>query len=510
MGYLMGIDAGTSSLKIVLFDLQGNEICRAAKKNTIIHKNGNWSELDMNQLWRDCFTSIKGMLTDHRINPGAIKGIGVTGQGEGCWLADKKGNPGGPAILWSDGRAGEIVAALKNKGEINTRIKDITGSYIFPGAASVLLKWLQIFRRENLSRADYCFFCKDWLRFKLTGEAYLEVTDASTSLLDLADEKISPELLEILEIKECLRLFPPIKKSYQLAGYITKAAGELTGLKAGTPVAAGMMDIVATSLGNGTVSIGDSCTILGTTCCNAVLTDSYHLRDNSLSGFECHSIDKLYLNVIAAMAGTLNLDWAVENLWGKERGSGDEELFGLLEEKIRDIPPGSGGIIYHPYISLAGERAPFYDPHACAQFFGISAGLNKYNLLKAVYEGVAFSIKDCLAEACGPGKIYLGGGGSRSHYWAQLISDCTGKEVILSAGSEFAAKGAALAAGTAVGIFVNLQEAARRTFKLKKQFAPDQKNTRLYDSLFQIYRGLRETNRELWQLRREVMQNNFE
>lgn len=504
----MGIDAGTSQIKVVLYDLSGNIADTNSCVNKVIKKNINYVEMDMGKLWNDLAYTIRELINKSRIDPHQIQSVGLTGQGEGCWLIDKHGNPVSNAILWCDGRAQELVDDLKKDKFLCNEIKKITGSHIFPGATTIIFKWLKQNNYELIKNAKHILYCKDWLRYKLTGKVYSEFTDASTSLLDLGQYKYSQTLFKLLDIEECLPLLPELIDSCQIAGYVSPEASQVTGLIEGTPVGAGMMDIVATAVGTGAIEINDCCTILGTTCCNEIVRDNYINQFDDTSGSECHAIKGLYLNVIASMAGTTNLDWIIENLFQeelKECRKRSINIFEFLESKMKNIPPGSNGLIYHPYISAAGERAPFYNPNAKAQFFGISDKTTKYDLLKSVYEGIAYSIKDCLSETEEVNKIYLAGGGSKSQYWAQIISDCLGKEVIILEGKEFTAKGAAISAGVAIKIYPSIKKASINNLRMRKRLLPNSYNNTIYNDMFDIYKTLRNNNNSIWNLRSEYL-----
>jgi len=180
--YIMAIDAGTSKIKVVLFDIQGNEKFSCCKKN-IINIYNNFYEQDMKVLWKVVSSAIKELIEKNNIDSSSILSIGITGQGEGCWLVDKYYNPVRNAILWCDGRSGDLVIDVNNKSKKNQIIK-ITGSVLFPGSTTAIVKWLKINEPESLLKAKYILFCKDWLRYKLTGQVYMDFTDSSTSLLN--------------------------------------------------------------------------------------------------------------------------------------------------------------------------------------------------------------------------------------------------------------------------------------------------------------------------------------
>ncbi|GAA0182931.1 FGGY-family carbohydrate kinase [Clostridium sediminicola] len=504
---VMGIDSGTSSIKVALFDIHGNKVCSCAKKNIIKNKDNNY-EQDMELLWTEVCDVIKELIHKNSIDASNILSIGIAGQGEGCWLIDKYGKPVRNAILWSDGRANDIVAETNGNKDIKDEIRRITGSVLFAGASTAIMMWLKKYEPESLKKAEHFMFCKDWLRFKLTGLVGMEVTDASTSLLNLKDKTLSKDLFEILNIKECMDLIPQISNSCDLSGTVNKEVEELTGLKEGTPVVYGMMDISAAAIGMGAVNAGDCCTLIGTTICNEVIRKDYKFSDESTSGYEIYPVKDLCLNVIAPMAGTRNLDWVINNLFKMEKEEAlrnNVSIYKLLEEKIKDIPSGARGVIYLPYISSSGERAPFYDCNARAEFFGLSENTDKYCMLKAVYEGIAFAIKDCIKDIEGLNKIYLGGGGSESMYLAKLLADCTGKEIIIPYGNKFTAKGAAIAAGVYSGLYKDMKEAVKSTSKVKKSIKPDIKNTKKYEELYNLYKLLREMNKEPWKIRRNIL-----
>lgn len=505
--YLLGIDAGTSGIKAVIFDCTGKEVFTSSQKNETILINDVWMEQNMNLLWIKMCNTIKSAISMSNINPKDIISIGITGQGEGCWLIDHLGNPVRNAIIWSDGRASEIIENIRKDNTLYERIKSITGSRPFNGATSIILKWLSNNEPDTLERAHSILFCKDYLRYKLTDKLYMDVTDASTSIIDIKTKSISKELFDILDINKLIDKIPEIIEPCKIAGYVSTEASKLTGLLPNTPVAAGMMDIVATAIGTGAVEKGDICTILGTTCCNEIVKDTIDFIDNN-SGYECHGINGLYLNVIAAMSATPNIDWVIKNLFQPElevAKKNNIDFFSILEEKMSKIPAGCDGVIYHPYIGSGGERAPFLNPNAKAQFFGISSSTTKYHLLKSVYEGIAFSIKDCLIGSSISGKVYLTGGGSKSEFWVQMISDCLGKELIVLDGYEYTSKGAALSAAVAYGLFKTLKEASINTIKVKKRYLPDKDKSMLYDSIYTLYLEIRKTNNRLWNFRKEIL-----
>ncbi|MFZ5975507.1 MAG: FGGY-family carbohydrate kinase [Bacillota bacterium] len=501
MKYLIGLDIGTSNVKAVLFDIDGVELAVRDQPTDVLNFNANWAEQDMNQVWEQCVQCLKGIMDANIAKSEEILGIGLSGQGEGLWMIDQNGNPAQNASLWCDGRASGLVDDIReNAPEIYDEIFRLTGSAPLPPATLMHILWMTKERPEIFKEGNTILNCKDWIRYKLTGERAMEATDSSVSMLDMKKNAYAYSLFEKLGIGHCKKYLPNLLKSYDMGGAVTAEAASLTGIKEGTPVAAGALDVTATMVGVNAVNVGEIYTILGTTCCTGVVCDldKTELGADPVFRHVRHPKDGLCINIMPTMAGTPNIDWMIENI-------SDTADFAEIEAKIRDIPAGSGGIIYHPYITPSGERAPFYNPDARAGFFGLSVHSTRYHLVKAVYEGIAFSIKDCLYGVKEKGNIYAAGGGSKSTLWAQIIADCTGRNVVLSEGTEFGAKGAAILAGVCVGVYDDINEAASKLCKIKQEFKPDAANVPVYDALYEIYRDTRIANMDFWRRREAIL-----
>jgi sugar (pentulose or hexulose) kinase len=504
MKYLIGIDAGTSNVKAVLFDANGKEILVHAIENEPIYIGEVRVEQNMNLLWNKVSVCIKQIVEDGPADKNDIIGIGVTAQGEGIWLVDENNEPVQDAILWCDGRATKEVDYVSSvRPELGKMIFQKTGSPPLTGTQLMLLFWMKNHRKEVLDRAHHMLFCKDWIKYHLTGEFSGDFSDGSTSLLDAETGLPSKEVFDTLGLSNYLSLIPPVKNSADTAGYLTEQMADFLGLNTGIPIIAGAIDVVSTAVGLGAVGISDVCSILGTTCANEVFK---YKKDCDFGAPETryikHAVGDIYMNLQATMNGTPNIDWVLSQI-------ATTNDFHEVDIMISDCQPGSGGVIYHPYISAAGERAPFYNPNAKSNFFGISAHTKRADLIHAVYEGITFSMKDCLKDIDRNAKIYLGGGGAKSEIWAQMISDVLGAQVIISSGNEFGAKGAAMMAGIASGLYQNFQDAKRECCFAKKIYHPDLKKTEMYEDLYQLYLNIRLANNDLWHQRNTFINKYF-
>lgn len=497
MKYLIGIDAGTTRVKAVLFDRSGFESKVVYRDNEPISTANAGMEQDMNLLW----TKVKECLVEllENVDSEQIIGISVTGQGEGCWLIDEKGEPVSNAYLWNDGRATKEIDWLIEE-ELYDYVYDVTATELFPGTALAHLLWAKNNRPEDLEKADTIFFCKDWIRYKLTGEVAMEVTDAATSLLDIDTLEYPEEMFEKLGLSEYRRLYADkIYKPEDLTTTLRPELAEELGLKKDTPVGAGAIDVVASAIGVGAINSGDTSVILGTTTATTMVTEEVKIQKGA-GRFEVHGRDGLYVNLQPTMAGTPNIDWVLENI--SETKSFDE-----IDEILSKIPAVPTGVIYHPYITLSGERSPFYNPNARASFFGVNTKTTKYDLVKAVYEGIAFSIKDCLESSTTDedGIIFLAGGGAESPVWAQIISDVTGRVVKIAEGSEFAAKGAVIMLGVTLGVYDSYEDAIEKTFRSRATYNPNEENTKIYEEFYKLYKKSRIEFTELWNMRRGIL-----
>lgn len=499
MKYILGIDVGTSNVKAVLFDECGAEVSVSSRESKTINGAGNQVEQDMNIVWEKVKSCIKDVAESGKAGKEEIIGIGVTGQGEGCWLIDKNGEPVQNAILWCDGRSVEEVREITQEHpEIGQLYYKTTGTPPLLGNQMMLLKWMKENRKETLDKAWKLIFCKDWIRFKMTGEVKTEITDSLTSLIDVQTGKIAVDLMKAMDIAEYIDYFPQPVRSDETVGTILDSFADEVGLRRGLPVIAGALDTSATAVGLGAIHEKDVCVILGTTCASEIVLRKEDCEfGKEASRYEKHPIGELYVELQPTLNGTPNIDWMLENI-------STTKDFGEIDKIVDSVPVGCGGVVYHPYISVAGERAPFYHPYARASFFGVSQVTTREYLIRAVYEGISLSIRDCLQNVDKSGTIFLAGGGAKSPVWAQMIADVVGMRVMIPSGKELGAKGVALMIGVSQGLYRNYDEAVKKACTFKQVYEPNRVNTKKYDLLYELYRRVREHNQETWDYRHQM------
>lgn len=497
---LLGIDVGTSVVKAVVFDRAGNVLAAAHRIPTLIHPEVGWSETDMERLWHDVRDVVREAVAAPAVDPGAIRGLGVSGTCCSSWLLDAEGRPVRNAILWNDGRAAGIIREWQQSGVMD-RLFAVSGNVIFPGYTVAVMRWLKENEPETLARARHSVFCKDWIRYRLTGEIAADHTDASAIPYDIRDGRYSEEIFTACGVPEALSLLPPPCDPGDVAGHLLPDVANAIGLPAGLPVVAGMMDVAATTLGTGAVRAGQACSIVGTSFLNCFLLDTPGFEPPGI-GVQMRTAGDVWLRAMVNTAGTSNLDWFLQQFcapeWGQAKRDGGN-IFRWAEEQARAIPVGADGVIYHPYLSNTGVVSPFFHPAARAMFFGLSADHTRAHMLRAVYEGVALSMRDCVTAI--PDAIdewFIAGGGSHSDFWCQMFADCTGKTIMVPEGEEFGARGVAMLAGIATGVYPDIATAAREVSRVSRRYVPDPRLTARYERLHAVYRAIHEQLRDAW------------
>jgi sugar (pentulose or hexulose) kinase len=501
--YLLGIDSGTSVVKSVLFDLHGNEVAIARREMPIVSRIPGGSEVDMRQVWALTAETIAEVVRS--IDARAIAAVGVSGTACGFWGIDEHGEPVRHAILWNDGRAADVLFDWQKSGFFE-RIFDVSGNTPFPGYPLSTLCWLNQHEPDTLARTRWLLFHKDWLRYNLTGTVHSDLSDVSYFPGDIRARTYDHALLTGAGIAHCIEKLPPAAPSEQIVGYVTTEASALTGLAEGTPVVAGAVDVVSSLLGGGAYRAGQSCSILGTSFLNTLVIPEPSFVPPG-TGVQACIPDGLWARSLVNTSGTMCIDWMVENLaTDEQRAAAQNGNYRLIEDAVRAVPAGSRGLIFLPYLNTAGIISPFAASDARGEFFGLCMEHTRADMMRAIYEGVALSMRDCYDVVRHPiDEIILVGGGARSEFWAQLFADATGKRLLIQEGTEFGARGVAILAGVGAGVYPSLGAAMSACIRPARVYTPRPEFTRLYDALYPLYTHLYQHARDAWELRRKVL-----
>lgn len=503
--YILGIDAGTSVLKAAIFDLKGNELNRGARNVPITSPQPHLAEENMQEVWVAAAEAIREAITGTSVRADEIVAVSVTGQGDGSWLIDEAtGKPKGPAILWTDGRAGDIIDGWYEDGTVSRQF-DTSGTGPYAGTTSAILRW-RIENQPDLLEGAKVLWCKDWIEYNLTGDISSDPSDASLSGIDVLKRDWSEDVNSVWGIDGIRDVLPVLKSPTDLAGTVTAEAAGVTGLVEGTPVYKGQMDITASSLGVGVARPGDCMAVIGTAGIVTVCTDdmSAGFEPKDVGWTIPHGPDS-WIRAMGMNFCTPNLDWFLREFGAPFRAEaeaqapGESALFDYLDRKVQEAPLGARGIIYHGYLAPGGERAPFVRPSARGSFSGITGNHDRFDMLRAVYEGVAYGIRDCLDSIPTEVKtVRMAGGGANSAVWCQIFADVLGRKIIVPAGTEFGAKGAAIAAGVGAGLYESYAAGVDATVNIVREYEPDLAKTAIYDDFFAVYRDIRQSMMPVW------------
>jgi sugar (pentulose or hexulose) kinase len=505
---LIGIDAGTSVVKAVAFDYEGNEVCVYEAAVQLRRPERSWVEQDMNELWGTVKACLGEVVQKLQASKRKLAGIGITSTGDGTWIIDREGSPVRNGILWCDGRASNVIETWHSQGVAEAAF-DICGTSVFTGSQAAQLAWLREVEPESLKRAHIIFHAKDWLFFKLTGIISSDETDESLTMLRMSTRKYDSELFRIFGIEDLYSKFPPVNPTAANVGLLLPSVARELGIAVGTLIGSGPMDVAACALGTGAIEHGQASSVIGTAGIHQVIMSEPLIEPRMVGMTLCHGVNDRWLRMLAAMTATPNLDWFLSELGGSlnvaQTGS-SEDKYKFIESLVASVPAGSDGIIFHPYLFPGGERGPFVKPTARASFTGLSLNHSCRHLLRAVYEGVAFATLDCYRHMpIDPEVVYLSGGGAKSAVWCQILADCLGKPMSVPSGSQFGAKGAALNVGVAAGFYPSAQEGVKQSVKMERFYQPNLPNTRLYQELYQVYQETAESQMDLWDLRANIL-----
>lgn len=506
-GILIGIDAGTSVIKSVAFTTDGKELAVAAVPNTYVTLPGGVAEQDMAVTWASTAATLRQLSAQIPDLASRLIAVSVTAQGDGMWLIDQRGEPVGPATIWLDNRAASIVEEYVASENYSPHYER-TGTGLSVVQMSVKLAWMHRHRPEALAKATHAFHCKDWIYFNLTGERATDPSEANFTFGNYKSRSYQPDILEHLGIGNAKRLLTPIVDGTTDCGTLSECAATATGLKAGTPICLGFIDIVCTGLGGGLFDpTGQSgCTIVGSTGMHMRLqTDVNNVVLNTeKSGFTIvFPVPHMVAQIQSNMASTLNIDWLLDIARGILSASGvdksRDELLKGMDNKVLERDPAK--LLYHPYISRIGERGPFMDTAARAMFNGIDNTVDYYDMMRSVFEGLAFAARDCYsAMGPTPKEIRITGGGAKSKALRLILASVLNANIRSVSREETGAAGAAMIAAVQQKLFPNMTACANTWVEpyLGALTKPDVQLSARYNAVFPHYVEARKAMGPIW------------
>jgi xylulokinase len=484
MTYFLGIDTSTTSSKALLIDEKGEVIAVASNPHTLQTPKPLWSEQDPREWWEAVAASIKSVLEKAGISGERVAAIGLTGQMHGLVLLDDSDNVLRPAILWNDQRTqsqcDEIHRIIGKEKFIR-----ITGNVALTGFTAPKILWVKENEPDVYAKAKHVLLPKDYVRLKLTGAYAMDKADgAGTVLFDLKARDWSDEVLSALDIPR--GWMPKTFEGTEFTGYVTEEAAKLTGLKVGTPVAAGGGDQAAGAVGVGAVEAGIVGLTVGTSGVVFATTPSALIEPEGRLPAFCHAVPGMwhFMGVMLSAAGSLQ--------WYRDTLAPDVSFDDLLKE-AEAIPAGSEGLQFLPYLS--GERTPHPDPLARGAFIGLTLRHSRAHMTRAVLEGVAFGLKDSftLIQNAGLGaitQVRASGGGTKGALWRQILASVLEAELVTVNTTEGGAYGAALLAGVGAGQWSDVASACKTCIRITGSTLPVEKEAGVYRKSYEVYREL--------------------
>ena len=493
MNYLIGIDIGTSAAKTVLFDEEGRVAASASQEYPLYQPHNGWAEQDPHD-WRDAaLETLRRVMDESGAGPEDVKGIGLSGQMHGLVMLDEKGEVIRRSIIWCDQRTGaeveDMLAIMPRERWI-----EVTANPPLTGWTAAKILWVRKNEPENYARCRHILLPKDYIRYVLTGVFAAEVSDASgMQLLDVPGRCWSEEVLEKLDINP--EYLGKLYESCEVTGTILPEIAARTGLSEKTVVVGGAGDNAAAAVGTGVVEDGKAFTTIGTSGVVFAHSSQVTIDPKGRVHTCCCAVPGAWHVMGVTQAAGLSLQWFRNNFCqdyieaAKQQGI---DAYDLINMDVAAIPAGSERLIYLPY--LMGERTPHLDPDCRGVFFGLSAIHTRAHMLRAVMEGVSYSLCDCndILKEMGVhvSQMMACGGGGRSPVWRQMLADLYDCQVKTVHQSEGPALGAAILAGVGCGLYESVESACRRLISEDKSASPVKEQTETYKAYHALYQEL--------------------
>jgi xylulokinase len=485
----LGIDVGTGGTRAVVVDEQGRIVTSATSHHEpFASPRTGWAEQDADDWWRAAQQAVRAVLAKEGVRAEELAAVGLSGQMHGAVLLDERAEVLRPAIIWCDQRTDDQCRALTESVGAG-RLIELTLNPALTGFTLPKMLWVREREPETWKHVRTVLLPKDYVRLKLTGERATDVADASGTLLfDVAGRRWSKEMLAAVGMDESL--LPRVYESMEVTGSVSAKGAAATGLLEGTAVVAGAGDQAAGAVGMGIVRAGTVSATIGTSGVVFAATDQPLLDRAGRVHTFCHAVPERWHVMGVTQGAGLSLRW-FRDQFGVAVETGGDPYEKLIEEAAQ-VSEGAGGVLWAPY--LMGERTPHLDPHARAALVGVTARTSRAHIIRAILEGVAFSLRDTFEifkEMSVPVKsVRLGGGGARSQLWREIQANVYGHEVEMVKAEEGAAYGAALLAGVGAGAWPTVDAACESIVEVAARVTPLDSSIELMNRQYLAYRAL--------------------
>lgn len=494
MRHLIGIDIGTTGAKSVLVNERGKVLASDFQEYPLSLPKPGWAEQDPERWFIATIDSVRNLLTKSGVQPRTLAGLSFSGQMHGLVCLDENQQVLRPAILWCDQRTTLQCQRIEKMAGGRAKLISLSCNPALEGFTLPKLLWVKENEPRVYARTRTVLLPKDYVRFRLTGEIGMDMSDAAgTLMLDVKRKRWSRELLAAVGVNPAL--LPPLGESPDIAGKITKEIAERTGLPEGLPVAFGGADNTCAAIGNGVISEGTVAVSIGTSG-TVIAPTTAPVRDKLGRAHTFnHSVPDLWYVMGVMQAAGLSLKWLRDNFGGLERAIAAEtgvDAYEFLTAHVATIQPGAEGLIWLPYLN--GERTPHLDANARGVLFGLTPRHTKAHVVRAILEGVVFGLRDSMeiirSLKIPVNEIRLTGGGAKSPTWRQIQADVFEHPVVTINVEEGPAFGAAIIAGVGTGVFASFEQATERIIKVTRTIEPIAENSRAYEKSYALFRKL--------------------
>ncbi len=500
MRYYIGLDNGGTATKAALFDSKGREIGVCGMSTASITPRPDFVERDMEEMWDANCSVVRGVLEKTGVSPEEVAGIGICGHGKGLYLWGKDDRPARYGIISTDNRAYRYMNQWREDGT-EEKVFALSCQHIMACQPVCLLAWVRDNEPEVFDNIKYVFECKDYVRFRLTGEARAEMTDYSGgNLLNLHTRSYDPELLKLFGLEKIMDALPPLCHAADVCGYVTEEAAAKCGLKAGTPVIGGMFDINACAIAAGVNEESRLCAIAGTWSINEYIRKEPVLDGKVLMN-SLFCLPEYYLIEESSATSAGNNEWFVNTLLPELKAQAKAEgksVYDIIDEWVEEIPVTEFVPVFLPFLMASNVH-----PNAKASFVGMSLSHSRKHLVRSVFEGITFCHRYHIDKLLAtrqekPECIRLAGGAARAAVWAQMFADVMQIPVETVQANETGALGCAIAAATAAGEYRSLDEAISNMTVISGRYEPDKAAGEVYEKKYRLYLKTIECLDGLW------------
>jgi xylulokinase len=489
MNKLLGIDLGTTGLKVALFDETGQLVDAEYCEYPILSPQPGYAEQDPEAWWAGFIAACRNLKRKCPADFDQVVGIGICGQMHTQVYLDAKDRILRPAITWMDQRSSDIVDRINQDDDARDLVFQETRNFATTTYTAPHLVWVKEHQPQIWSKLARVLVAKDFIKFRLTGHMATDYSEASGTLLfDVEKRAWSDRLFEFFGFPHSL--LPETLPSDEIIGHVTQEASDLTGIKMGTPVANGSADCSASALGAGMIKPGQVTLIIGTAgvitvCSSKPLADA---QNRTLCWHYCLRDKWVTLGVIQTAGESLH--WFKDAFEEEKDEDGDDsgDIFEQYNQAIEKVPDGSGGLVFLPYLN--GERTPYWDPFARGLYYGINLSTEKAHFIKAIMEGVSFALRNNIETVESLGitidEVRAVGGGLKSPVWLDVLGKILKKPILTVSVPDTANLGNILLCGRALGMYPSLEDAVSKMVTTAKQVSY-QASTEVYEKQYAIF-----------------------